>query len=186
MNFGTIIKHMQHRYFNIACVVVMLTSAINGHAQTDSSFALVRNGETAVFPFHVFTENKQLISSSKLHFPIYGFSAAQVNRMQELLTLFVKSESDFDQLQLNNLQKDSVYKTKVALYIEMDSIQELRLNNYRLAYQSLLKVNEQLNVQLNRCEKTALTDGRRQKIKSLLQGILLGIATGVTLELLVH
>jgi hypothetical protein len=186
MNFGTITKHLQHYYLNIACVTVMLTSVVCGHAQTDSSFALVRNGETAVFPFHVITDNKQLISSSKLHFPVYGFNATQVSRMRELLNLFVKNESDFDQLQLNSQQRDSIYKIKVALYTEMDSIQELRLNNYQLAYQSVLKVNEQLNVQLTNCEKTALAGSRKQKIKSLLLGMLLGLSTGIVMEQLVH
>jgi hypothetical protein len=163
----------------------MLTS-VGAYAQTDSSFVLVRNGETATFPFHVITENKQLANSSKLHFPVYGFSAAQVNRMRELLNLFVKNESDFDKLQLNNQQKDSVYKAKVGLYIEMDSIQELRLNNYQLAYQSALNINDQLNIQLNSCEKTALTQNRKQKIKSLLLGILLGVSAGIAVVQLVH
>ena len=68
----------------------------------------------------------------------------------------------------------------------MDSIQELRLNNYQLAYQSVLNVNDQLNVQLNSCEKTALAGSRRQKIKSLLLGVLLGISAGITVAQLVH
>lgn len=186
MNFGTITKHLKSSSLNIACVVVLLATTMQLKAQADSSFSIVRKGEKAIFPFHVFTENKQLINGSKLHLPIYGFSAAQVNRMHQLLNLFVKNESDFDQLQMNSQQKDSIYKAKVTLYIEMDSIQELRLNNYQLAYQSLLKVNEQLNLQLNSCEKTAVTESRNQKLRSVFLGILLGLLTGITMEQVLH
>lgn len=164
----------------------LLAGLMTGYAQTDSSFSVVRDGDTAVFPFRVYKSTMQMANAKKGSLPVYGFDSAQVNRIHELLSDFVAMEEKYEALDQNNDRKDSLYQNKLSLYVEMDSIQELRVKNYEQAYQSMLAVNNQLNAQVENCEKLALRAKRKAGFNSLLIGTLTGLSVGMILEHLMN
>ena len=151
------------------------------NAQLDTSFTLTRFGTPAIFSYKKFNQADQLKNLKVSDLPQYSFNENQFKRIKGLLDLFVTNESEFITLRKNLNEKDSIYLAKIAVYNQMDSIQNLRTKNFEQAYNSLVLVNTQFNQQLINCKDIAEKEVRKNKFNSAMFGVLAGITTGVIL-----
>lgn len=167
-------------------ILLLGINSFDAKAQSDEDFTVNRNGKQAVFSYKVLNNSKQVSTAKGITYPLYGFRPKEVERIKELLTLFTANEAEYALLQKDSRLKDSIYKAKIALYVEMDTIQELRLRNYVSAYNSLDKINQQLDHQVVNCEKAALVEERNRKLKASFFGGVVGLSVGILAGLLLH
>jgi hypothetical protein len=152
------------------------------NAQQDTSFTLFRFGTPAIFSYKKFSQADQYKNvKGAIDFPQYSFNESQFKRIKGLLDLFVTNENEFTKLRRNLNEKDSIYLAKIAVYNQMDSIQNLRAKNFEQAYNSLVLVNTQFNQQLINCKDIAEKEVRKNKFNSAMFGVLAGLTTGVIL-----
>ena len=118
--------------------------------------------------------------------PFYAFNGSELSDIQTLYSLLLKEGGQQTLFRLQCHQKDSLYTTLLDYYKERDSINNLRVGNYQVAYTSLLAYNSQLNNYVKDCEAIALKQRRRSNINSTLFGILGGIVTGTIIGVIIR
>src|SRR5258705_12526368 len=177
---------MNNWYLCVLLLAVSLVCSSNSYCQIDSNFTVVRKSKTATIPFKVFSKPEHFKNIKKIPLPIYGFDSNELNRIQVLYSLLVSKEGLTDTIRVVDMQKDSLYNAKIFYYKENDSISNLRVGNYKEAYNSLLIYNKQLNDYVKECEATALKQRTRSNINSTLFGILGGLVTGVIIGVIIR
>jgi hypothetical protein len=166
--------------FLLTCLIASIALG-----QSDSTFSVMRNGAEAKFPFKKFTTAEQFKSVSNTALPMYSFNRAQYVRIKSLLSNFTQLESDYKVLLINRDKKDSIGLIKEKTLTEGFKLQEERAKNFESSYNSLLKVNAQLDEQLKKAEQLAIHEHRKKNLRSILVGVLAfsaGVVIGVTVR----
>jgi len=81
-------------------------------------------------------------------------------------------------LKTENRSIDSVHAKKEKVYRNLDSLNQICIKNLEQAYESSLKINQNLDLQMQKCEALAKNEQRKVQWKSMIWGALGGLTTG--------